>query len=333
MTRALEAVVADAVRLLGEDAPAGDDLEQVERLIAAIAQRLGKTPQVDPFGAVEDAIARLGELTLPSAILERAPRELCHATGLARAVLSRLEDGLIVPESAHPEAAAQAVGQLAADPARLEHPLAEADVVRRRRATIVTEASPRALPWQTYVAAPLIVRGEAIGLLQADTGPDGGPLDADVAWAFARGLSEVYETAWLRQSLRRQREEIGNFLAWLGARSIELADASFELVPRAPAPPDPPGRLDVLAAPASVDDRAAFDGLITRRELDVLRLLARGEPNGAIAAELVISESTVKFHVVNILRKLRASNRAEAAARYHRVVFNAPVSRRAKPEK
>jgi LuxR family transcriptional regulator, regulator of acetate metabolism len=332
MTRRLEAVVADAVRLLGADAPTGaeaDELERVARLIAALEARIGAAPEpperpsgrFDGLAGVEPAVARLAELTVPSAILSRAPRELCRASGLTRAVLSVIRDGLIVAEAAHfcddPEAAATTLERLAADPPRLEHPLIEADVVRRRRATIVTDVE------HGYVVAPLVVRGKAIGLLQADTGPDGRTLDAldgEVAWAFARGLADVYETAWLRQSLRRRREEMRDFLEWLSARSIELADASLDLVREAPSTPDPPGRPDVLTATASVDDRAAFEGLLTRRELDVLRLLARGEPNGAIAAELVISEATVKFHVVNVLRKLRASNRAEAAARYHRVV-------------
>jgi LuxR family transcriptional regulator, regulator of acetate metabolism len=58
---------------------------------------------------------------------------------------------------------------------------------------------------------------------------------------------------------------------------------------------------------------------LTRRELDVLRLMARGRTNSAVAAELVISEGTVKFHVNNILRKLHAGNRAEAASRYLRL--------------
>ena len=60
-------------------------------------------------------------------------------------------------------------------------------------------------------------------------------------------------------------------------------------------------------------------GILTRRELDVLRLMARGRTNSAVAAELVISEGTVKFHVNNILRKLRAGNRAEAASLYLRL--------------
>jgi LuxR family transcriptional regulator, regulator of acetate metabolism len=52
----------------------------------------------------------------------------------------------------------------------------------------------------------------------------------------------------------------------------------------------------------------------------VLRLVALGHTNGTIAAELVISQATVKFHLTNILRKLHVRNRAEAVSRYHRLV-------------
>ena len=59
-----------------------------------------------------------------------------------------------------------------------------------------------------------------------------------------------------------------------------------------------------------------FAGLLTRRELDVLRLLADGQSTKGIAAELVLSPGTIKFHVNNILRKLHAANRAQAVSRY-----------------
>jgi DNA-binding NarL/FixJ family response regulator len=53
---------------------------------------------------------------------------------------------------------------------------------------------------------------------------------------------------------------------------------------------------------------------LTRREVEVLELVAQGLSNKQIAAQLVISQNTVKNHVRNILEKLRLRSRAEAAA-------------------
>ena len=51
---------------------------------------------------------------------------------------------------------------------------------------------------------------------------------------------------------------------------------------------------------------------LTEREMDVLRLMAKGMPNKEIAAALVVTERTVKFHISAILSKLNAGNRTEA---------------------
>jgi DNA-binding NarL/FixJ family response regulator len=53
---------------------------------------------------------------------------------------------------------------------------------------------------------------------------------------------------------------------------------------------------------------------LTERELEVLNLLAQGMPNKEIAAQLVISERTAKFHVSSIMGKLGATNRTEAVS-------------------
>ncbi|HET8845162.1 MAG TPA: response regulator transcription factor [Ktedonobacteraceae bacterium] len=52
---------------------------------------------------------------------------------------------------------------------------------------------------------------------------------------------------------------------------------------------------------------------LSERELEVLRLIATGLPNAAIAEQLVISEKTVKKHVSNILSKLHLLDRTQAA--------------------
>ncbi len=54
------------------------------------------------------------------------------------------------------------------------------------------------------------------------------------------------------------------------------------------------------------------DARLTGREIDVLRGLAQGLTNKQIAAQLVVTERTVKFHVSAILAKLGAANRTEA---------------------
>jgi NarL family two-component system response regulator LiaR len=59
-------------------------------------------------------------------------------------------------------------------------------------------------------------------------------------------------------------------------------------------------------------ERPAPAGL-TERELEVLRLIARGMSNKQIARELVVSEKTVKTHVSNILAKLHLADRTQAA--------------------
>lgn len=51
---------------------------------------------------------------------------------------------------------------------------------------------------------------------------------------------------------------------------------------------------------------------LTERELEVLRLMSQGLNHAEVAAQLVISQSTVKFHLTNILEKMGVSTRAEA---------------------
>ena len=57
---------------------------------------------------------------------------------------------------------------------------------------------------------------------------------------------------------------------------------------------------------------------LTPRERQVLELVALGAANKRIAADLGMTEHTVKFHLASVFRKLGATNRTEAAATYLR---------------
>ena len=54
---------------------------------------------------------------------------------------------------------------------------------------------------------------------------------------------------------------------------------------------------------------------LTSRELEVLRMLAAGRSNQAIAGQLYVTVDTVKKHVSHVLSKLGAANRTEAVSR------------------
>jgi DNA-binding NarL/FixJ family response regulator len=69
--------------------------------------------------------------------------------------------------------------------------------------------------------------------------------------------------------------------------------------------------IERFAGAATQQPPAALDKLTTR-ELEVLRLLARGLSNAEIAAELVLSEHTAKTHVAHILNKLDLRDRVQA---------------------
>jgi DNA-binding CsgD family transcriptional regulator len=71
--------------------------------------------------------------------------------------------------------------------------------------------------------------------------------------------------------------------------------------------------LNIASTPAMEPD--LFVEHLTRRELEVLRLMGSGSANKEIAEELHISENTVKFHVASILGKLDSGSRTEAVAR------------------
>ena len=91
-----------------------------------------------------------------------------------------------------------------------------------------------------------------------------------------------------------------------GGLELEAARAVFEQLGAAP----DLDRIDVLTRTA----RSGYRHGLTPRELQVLRLVAAGKTNKAIAAELFLSEKTIDRHVSNIFTKLDVSSRVAATA-------------------
>jgi ATP/maltotriose-dependent transcriptional regulator MalT len=110
---------------------------------------------------------------------------------------------------------------------------------------------------------------------------------------------------------------------------LELAAALGRLGRRQAAEREARKARDAFTALGAMRDRARADAFLrapaspapesaqrlTSREVEILRLVARGWSNRRIAAELLLSAHTVKRHVANVLRKLEAPSRAAAVSR------------------
>ena len=123
-------------------------------------------------------------------------------------------------------------------------------------------------------------------------------------------LSEQIKAAWVSDALRAGvRAVLPRDVAPEQLRAaLEAAAAGLVVVH--------PSELNTVL-PATVGSSAPVDELLeplTRRECEVLQMLAAGLANKEIAARLTISDHTVKFHVASILGKLGVSTRTEAVA-------------------
>ena len=124
------------------------------------------------------------------------------------------------------------------------------------------------------------------------------------AWAAWQDLEVPYEAARVRVLIGLACRELGDE----DSAEMEL-DAARWVFQQLGAAPDL-ARVEALSGRAAA--RAA--GGLTERELQVLRLVAAGETNKAIAADLFLSERTVDRHMSNIFTKLGVSSRAAATA-------------------
>jgi len=143
----------------------------------------------------------------------------------------------------------------------------------------------------------------AVLLAEGDAHAALGPLRR--AWTAWEELGAPYEAACVRVLLARACRALGDPAS--ADLELDAARVTFESLG---AVPDRDRVRDLL----SRDDEPKLLGGLTHREVEVLKLVATGRTNRAIADELEISEKTVARHLSNIFTKLDISSRAAATA-------------------
>jgi DNA-binding CsgD family transcriptional regulator len=320
------------------------EAEQATRLLAvvrdlrAVDQQLQRL-QVERAAEVTRLLTRaIGRLEAAgcsvAGLVELAPQLICEL-GFDRGLISRVSpDGVWTAELMYimgdPEWAETIKKAGQDEPQLLEPGLHETEVLTTRNAILVTGAQREpgrghlamveASKTQSYVAAPILSDGKVIGLLHADRygqRRDVDELDRQLLSGFAEAFRLVLSRAALAEELQHAQRSLRTVTA-----SLEEALGSIHRVPqiRLQRFPDEGGEALgnglVVRVGTRVTERRPLPDTLTRRELEVLALMAAGRSNAAIAGTLVITLGTAKQHVKHILRKLQAANRAEAVSRW-----------------
>lgn len=323
LSRELDAGSAQAALLAAWDTTRGvlagaagspEDLESLLDLLENLrnlSDRLRDDQWRDREAAIErvrDTLTLLRDVESTGELIDQAVVAVCQL-GFDRAIVSRVENNLWVAQSVYVGRDVRWAQEILR--ASQQNPLAiegvpEAAIVRTGRSVLIPNVDD--LPAvhrpiadtsrsRSYVAAPIVAHGAVVGFLHADCYYQGRDLDETdrVTLAlFGEGLGYALARTAVLDRLAALRADLGR-----------LSSGTNTLWPESDAPQDPARRL-VLPG-------VGVAGL-TRREIEVLAWMARGETNARIARRLAITEGTVKTHVQSILRKLGAANRAEAVS-------------------
>jgi LuxR family transcriptional regulator, regulator of acetate metabolism len=276
---------------------------------------------------IQRALGRLRRCDSIDALVRQAPVELCRACGFTRAMISRVVGSAWVPvlpawgvdEVA--DALRREFGEGLELP--LQHMLLEAEMVRRRIAILVEDAAHdrrchrafvHAARATSYVGAPIVSGRRVIGFLHADRIGQDHPVtaeDREDVRLYADHFSLLHERAAIAAEIDRRTGVLLDGQRALAARLSALAGEELALAahPSGEGEPAQIGSEDPPAPPR-------LPASLTLREQQILQLIATGATNRAIALELVLSENTIKTHIAKAIRKLHATSRADALARY-----------------
>jgi DNA-binding CsgD family transcriptional regulator len=265
------------------------------------------TPTPDPdVGAACYQEAEIHRLRGASRLAEEAYREAGRhgrrpEPGLA---LLRLAQGRIDSAAAMMERSLGDVHDMSSRPGLLEAKVEIALAVGDREAARVAADELSGLAETIHAPMLHAMAGTSDGAVRLAEGDvRGGLAELRRAWATWRDLDAPHRAAQVRVLIGAACRRIGDEDA--AAMEFDAAREVFERLGAAPA-------MESVARYAG--SRAARPGGLSHREIEILRLIASGRTNRAIADELAISEKTVARHVSNILNKLDVSSRAAATA-------------------
>lgn len=238
--------------------------------------------RIDPL---HRAIASLGHLREPGDVLRSLPTATI-GLGFDRALITATTHDAVVANgprlTGRPRRVdGRALSCLLGDVARAR---AAALVIDGQRCAAVSALFDDDEVVPGFLLAPVMVDDECVGVLYADTARSAAVLGSTVRdrfATFALVAGHVVGQAQLRHMV--------------GHASVGQRPATRS-----------------MAHP----DASSVDGALSGRETEVLCLMAAGRTNAQIGRQLGITEGTVKSHVKGVFRKLRATNRAEAVARW-----------------
>lgn len=281
----------------------GGEWEEAEAMLTELCEHARRRE------TLENAFYWLGDLRRLTGRADEADAAYHHAAELGREVQPGL--GLLRRDTGHPGAARAGVSralesspppgtraELLAAQVDLETDGADLDVAQRASAGLRKLGDALDTPYLRALAD----RATAQVMIASDAADQALPL-LRASWSTWRQLDAGYDAAITRIHLGRASRALGDE----DAAQLEF-DAARTALTALGAVPDL-ARLERIAGQA---DAVRDDGGLSRRELEVLRLIARGESNRQIAADLFLSERTVARHVSNILTKLGLPNRTAA---------------------
>jgi DNA-binding NarL/FixJ family response regulator len=279
---------AQAIRATEELAPFGDYLVADGQYVAGeIRRRKGD------YKAAEEAFRRAHQLG-------RDPQPGLALLYLAQGDVERAAAALRIAVAAG-DAMPLGRGQLLAAQVRAELECGGLDAA--------TESADRLARLAEQTGSRLLqaIAGTANGAVLLKRGEAGKALAVlKDACAISRELSCPYETADTRVLIGLAARNLGDETT--ATLEFEVARATFAMLGAAP---------DVVRVNGLLANEPQLPAGLTAREAEVLRLVARGRSNRAIAAELFISEHTVARHLSNIFRKIDVTSRSAATSFAH----------------